>query len=305
MRKVKKANFQLTDHRLEKIYAPLGVEILSSPQAWEKFVWTHALFPQRPKEGYFVWVKKTIPLPLVTCVYLSKVKTNQHLENLIVLEKGVRGKMLAHCQALSPFLSGRHWGRSTIILKSESKLKIEHRHQFGEKDIVFPLIKARVGKGAVMDYFYENSQAKEKVNLESIIEVEKEGRVEVKVSLRAIGALVKMKENLILKGRKARGTVRLRLVAEKRAKIKAESYLEAKGAGQGHLDCQGLLLSEEGEISLIPALIDKNREALLTHEASIGKIKEEALAYLRARGFSEREAVNLLVTGFLKNNFKE
>jgi Fe-S cluster assembly scaffold protein SufB len=38
---------------------------------------------------------------------------------------------------------------------------------------------------------------------------------------------------------------------------------------------------------------------VLTHEAAIGKISEEELNYLRSRGLSKDEAVNLIVTGFL------
>lgn len=300
MKKSSKVNFQLTDHHLGQIYAPKGAEILPSPQAWEKFSWSRALFSKRPREGYFVWVKKTLDFPLITCAYLSQVKTNQELENLVILEEGVKGKMFAHCRALAQGKGRRHWGRTNLILKPGAVLSIIHRHQFDEKDVVFPLVKAQVRKGAQLKYHYFNHQAEEKVVMESDIEVEEKGNVEIRISLRSLGAPVEMKERMVLRGKGARGVVRLRLVAEKNAQIKAENFLEALGAGQGHLDCQGLILSRKGKITLIPALINENKEALLTHEASIGKIKEAMLAYLRARGFSEKEAINLLVTGFLK-----
>ena len=42
----------------------------------------------------------------------------------------------------------------------------------------------------------------------------------------------------------------------------------------------------------------------LTHEASIGKIAEEEIIYLMARGFSRDEARSLIVRGFLSVRVK-
>jgi len=39
--------------------------------------------------------------------------------------------------------------------------------------------------------------------------------------------------------------------------------------------------------------------AQITHEASIGRISEEELIYLRTRGLNEKEAIGLIVNGFL------
>jgi Fe-S cluster assembly scaffold protein SufB len=37
----------------------------------------------------------------------------------------------------------------------------------------------------------------------------------------------------------------------------------------------------------------------MSHEASIGKIAPEQVAYLQSRGMSEREAISLIIRGFL------
>jgi len=51
----------------------------------------------------------------------------------------------------------------------------------------------------------------------------------------------------------------------------------------------------------VPKLICKDPRGQVTHEASIGKISEEELNYLRTRGLKEEEAVDLIVSGFLKS----
>jgi Fe-S cluster assembly scaffold protein SufB len=61
----------------------------------------------------------------------------------------------------------------------------------------------------------------------------------------------------------------------------------------------GLLLSDSGSIVAEPKLVNRNKDASLTHEASVGKISEDILNYLRSRGLTEDQAIDLVVTGFL------
>jgi len=61
----------------------------------------------------------------------------------------------------------------------------------------------------------------------------------------------------------------------------------------------GLLLAEDSSINAIPELVNRNKDTSLTHEASIGKISEEILNYLRSRGLTEDQAIDLIVSGFL------
>ena len=70
---------------------------------------------------------------------------------------------------------------------------------------------------------------------------------------------------------------------------------------RAHVDCAGMVLSaeEEGFIQSIPGLRALHPEARMSHEASIGKIAPEQVAYLQSRGMSEREAISLIIRGFL------
>ncbi|RLG60463.1 SufD family Fe-S cluster assembly protein, partial [Candidatus Geothermarchaeota archaeon] len=68
----------------------------------------------------------------------------------------------------------------------------------------------------------------------------------------------------------------------------------------GHIECDGLLLSNDSEIVTIPELIAKHNNIRLTHEASIGRIAEEQILYLMSKGFNEDEAKEIIVRGFMK-----
>ncbi|HWI51382.1 MAG TPA: Fe-S cluster assembly protein SufD [Symbiobacteriaceae bacterium] len=63
---------------------------------------------------------------------------------------------------------------------------------------------------------------------------------------------------------------------------------------------QALVLSPRCRADAIPALIiDENEVAGAGHAATVGKLDEEQLFYLQARGLSRKQAINMLVMAFL------
>jgi Fe-S cluster assembly scaffold protein SufB len=69
---------------------------------------------------------------------------------------------------------------------------------------------------------------------------------------------------------------------------------------KGHLECRGLILQDEGAIHAIPELKGSLPGIDLSHEAAIGKIAEEEIEYLMARGLTRDEATATIVRGFLR-----
>ncbi|RJS68776.1 SufD family Fe-S cluster assembly protein, partial [ANME-2 cluster archaeon] len=54
----------------------------------------------------------------------------------------------------------------------------------------------------------------------------------------------------------------------------------------------------------VPELEATVEDAELSHEAAVGRISEEEIAYLTARGLSEDEAAGAIVRGFLNVDIK-
>ena len=78
----------------------------------------------------------------------------------------------------------------------------------------------------------------------------------------------------------------------------------AEGA-RNFTQCDSLLLGNRSAAHTFPYIECKNPSAQLEHEASTSKISEDQLFYLRSRGISQEDAVNLIVNGFCKEVFKE
>ena len=69
--------------------------------------------------------------------------------------------------------------------------------------------------------------------------------------------------------------------------------------------CDALLLDGKSRTDTYPYNEINDETANTTHEATVGKISEEAIFYLMSRGMSETDALNMIVMGFLEPFTKE
>jgi Fe-S cluster assembly protein SufB len=78
----------------------------------------------------------------------------------------------------------------------------------------------------------------------------------------------------------------------------------AQGA-RNYSQCDSLLIGDRCGAHTFPYLEIKNTSAKVEHEASTSKIGEDQLFYCRQRGISTEDAVNMIVSGFCKEVFRE
>ena len=79
---------------------------------------------------------------------------------------------------------------------------------------------------------------------------------------------------------------------------------QAHGA-RNHSQCDSLLIGDQCGAHTFPYLEIKNTSARVEHEASTSKIDEDQIFYCRQRGLSTEDAVNLIVSGFCREVFRE
>jgi Fe-S cluster assembly protein SufB len=78
----------------------------------------------------------------------------------------------------------------------------------------------------------------------------------------------------------------------------------AKNA-RNYSQCDSLLIGDKCGAHTFPYLEIKNTSARVEHEASTSKIGEEQIFYCRQRGLSTEDAVNMIVSGFCRQVFRE
>jgi len=73
---------------------------------------------------------------------------------------------------------------------------------------------------------------------------------------------------------------------------------------RNYTQCDSLMLDNSKALT-IPVVSQYNNSSIVEHEASAGKLSEEALFYLQSRGLDEENAVNCVVNGFCKDVFQK
>ncbi len=80
-----------------------------------------------------------------------------------------------------------------------------------------------------------------------------------------------------------------------------------KGAAnaRNHSQCDSLLIGDRCGAHTFPYLDIRNTSGTIEHEASTSKIGEDQIFYCRQRGISTEDAMNMIVSGFCKEVFRE
>ena len=78
----------------------------------------------------------------------------------------------------------------------------------------------------------------------------------------------------------------------------------AHGA-RNHTQCDSLLMGARCGAHTFPYIESRNATAVVEHEASTSRISEEQLFYCLQRGIGTEDAVNMIVSGFCREVFKE
>ena len=81
-------------------------------------------------------------------------------------------------------------------------------------------------------------------------------------------------------------------------------YKNAVGS-RSNVVCDALLLDGESRSDTYPYIEIDESDVSVGHEASVSKIGEEQLFYLRSRGLSEEEAITMVVSGFIEPLVRE
>jgi len=98
------------------------------------------------------------------------------------------------------------------------------------------------------------------------------------------------------------GRITIRGVAENGARIKVKGLVRIAKIAQNtdsFLAMKILLLDKQSGAVAEPELEILANRVKASHAASVGKIDEEQMFYLKSRGINEREAKNIIIKGFL------
>jgi Fe-S cluster assembly scaffold protein SufB len=294
------------------------LEIIPISIALEKYKWLEEkLFSLVPKDkdeyvkrvaennnrlGYFIRVKenKNVSLPIETCYLINNSDYVQTTHNIVICEKNSHLHLISGCTANAHIKKGVHLGVTEYFLDEGSLLTTTMIHSWGDEVEVYPRSSAKIGKNAKFISNYIALSRVKKIQMNPSAYIAEGGLGEFySVVYAPKGSVLDLGSEAFLEGEGAVSNIVSRSVSNGgNITVRGKITGEVSGA-KGSMSCNGLMLEKNAQIHAIPELVANDPYLELSHEASVGMISEETLAYLMASGISEDEARNLVIEGFL------
>ena len=238
--------------------------------------------------------------PIQACLYLDKDGLQQNVHNIIIAEEDSELHIISGC-ATSPHMKrGVHVGISEFFVKKNAKLSFTMIHNWAEDMMVRPRSVAQVEEGGL---FLNNYICMKPVrSLQMYPTTHLVGKDAVarfySIIVGSPGSEYDLGGRIVLKKPGNRAEIVARTITNG-GNIIARGQLIGEVPGiKAHLECRGLILNG-GIMSAIPELEGRVDGVEMSHEAAVGKIAQEEIAYLMSRGLSEDEATATIVRGFL------
>ena len=197
-----------------------------------------------------------------------------------------------------------HDGVHRFFVEKNAKIKYVEKH-YGSGDgegkrILKPVTEVYMDEGSYMEM--------EMVQIKGVDSTERTTKAELKA-----GAKLVVRERLMthgsqnalsvyhveLNGEGSTADVVSRSVARDTSYQKFDACVVGNAPCSGHTECDSIIM-DQGRILAVPSLEANNVDAMLVHEAAIGKIAGEQIIKLMTLGLTEQEAEEQIINGFLK-----
>jgi Fe-S cluster assembly scaffold protein SufB len=253
--------------------------------------------------GYFIrsLKNKKVKKLIQTCLLISKNKMKQTIHNVVVAEENSEMHVINGCLSAQGVEESQHLGVTEIYVKQGATLIFTMVHNWDKKIRVRPRTVVTVEKGGtfVSNYVCVGSVGDLQMYPTCYLKGDGSSANFNSFIYAREGSYFDIGSRIVFEGEDSNGQIISKIVCDN-GKVINRGALVGKARGiKAHLDCSGLILSKKGLIRAIPELEANLADVTMTHEASIGKVSQEAIEYLMSRGMTEKQAVSMMVKGFL------
>ncbi len=271
-------------------------------------------------DGSFVWIPKGVrsPLELSTYFRINDKESGQFERTLIIAEEDSYVSYLEGCTAPAYDNNQLHAAVVELVAKSRAEIKYSTIQNWYAGD-------PKTGKGGIYNFVTKRGLCEGVSSKISWTQVEAGAAITWKYPScilkgdNSIGEFYSVAltnghmqadtgTKMIHIGKNTRSTIVSKGIS---AEYGNNTYrglvkiMEKAEGARNYTQCDSMLVGNECSANTFPYIEVKNNTAQIEHEASTSKLSEDQLFYLRSRGISFEDAVNLVVNGFCKKVIDE
>lgn len=261
--------------------------------------------------GSFIYVPRgvEVELPLQAYFRMNAERAGQFERTLIIADEGSKLHYIEGCSAPVYSSASLHAAVVEVVVKRGAKVQYTTVQNWYRNVYNLVTKRALVYEEGEMRWVDGNLGSKVTMKYPACVLMERKARGEM-LSLSWAG-----------RGQhQDTGAKMIHLASETSSRIVSKSVSKDGGRssyrglvkiGQGAygsrnvVKCEGLILDEKSRSDAYPTSVVRERDAVMEHEATVGKLGEEQLFYLMSRGLDRDEAEAMVVNGFLEPIIKE
>ena len=255
-------------------------------------------------DGYFVRVKKGTRdlFPLQACLYITQEGFSQTVHNIVIVEEDAELHLITGCATHENVRGGAHHAVTEAYVGQRARFVSTMVHSWGPDMVVRPRSGTVVDAGGSFVSNYYSFQPAGNITSSPHIWLDGEGASAKShtVVMGFDGTTIDTGDIVYLNAADTSAELAHRAVCMG-GRIFQRGLLVGNARCRAHVDCAGMVLEANGGgmIESVPGLRSTHPEAQMSHEASIGRIAPEQVEYLQSRGMEERDAISLMIRGFL------
>jgi Fe-S cluster assembly protein SufB len=310
------------------IFCPFSEAVQKHPELVEKYLGSvvpigdnfyAALNSAVFTDGSFVYVPKGVrcPMELSTYFRINETKTGQFERTLIIADVGAHVSYLEGCSAPQRDENQLHAAVVELVALDEAEIKYSTVQNWYPGD--------ENGVGGIYNFVTKRGDCRGRNSKISWTQVETGSAITWKYPsciLRGDGsvgefhsvALANHRQQadtgtkMIHMGRNTRSTIVSKGISAGHGQNAYRGLVKVLPGADGarnHTQCDSLLMGPHCGAHTFPYIEVKNPTAVVEHEATTSKISDDQLFYCLQRGISAEDAVNMIVSGFCRQVFRE
>jgi Fe-S cluster assembly protein SufB len=256
--------------------------------------------------GSFVYVPEgvTVELPLQAYFRINAENVGQFERTLIIAEPNSKVHYIEGCTAPVYTTESLHSAVVEVIAKKGAQIRYTTLQNWSNDVYNLVTKRAYAYENALVEWVDANIGSKLTMKYPSVYLLGKNARAELlSVAFAGKGQHQDAGAKAVHLAPNTTSRITSKSVSKDNGRTTYRGLLHvAKGATgvKSTVRCDALLIDEHSRTDTYPYIEVNEDDATITHEATVGKIGEDQVFYLMSRGFTESEALNMIVTGFLE-----
>lgn len=261
--------------------------------------------------GSFVYIPPgvKVDLPLQAYFRLNMANIGQFERSIIVADEGSQVHYVEGCTAPQYSRDSFHSGVIEIIVKKNARVRYTTIQNWSTNVYNLVTQRAMVYENGTMEWVDSNLGAKMTMKYPSCILMEPGAHGEIlSMAFAGQGQIQDAGGKMLHLAPNTSSKITSKSISKDGGRSSFRGLLKVKnGASNSRASvvCDALILDAKSRSDTYPIIDSAESKVSIGHEASVSKVSEAQLFYLKSRGLSDEEATTMVVSGFIEPLVKE